>query len=169
MKWKTRLTELGLDENNVSQGLKSKIRDYYDIQSGINELKKSIANPSVNDDVNELEEQLTESVEVLEALDNKLVKDVEYYNKHKDKYADMTKKLAEGRARKKQANGGATPPKKVEATPTPNEPTPPTPKDPIATDGDKDKEKKGSGFGWVIFAVAVGVVTLGAVNLMKND
>lgn len=169
MKWKTRLSELGLDENNVSQGLKTKIKDYYEIQNAINELKKAIANPSVNDDVNQLQEDLDECIETLETFDNKLVKDVEYYNKHKDKYADMTKKLAEGRAKKKQASGSANPTPKVEPTPQAT-PTPPKPKDPIETpNDDKKEEKKGNGFGWVLFAVVAGVVTLGAVNLLKNN
>jgi chromosome segregation ATPase len=164
MKWKSRLDELGLDVNNVSQGLKTKIKDYYDIQSGITELERRIENPSVNDDVDQLQEDLEECEETLEALDDKLVKDVEYYNKHKDKYAEMTKKLAEGRAKKKQASGGVTP----TSTPTKNEP--PKTKDPLVTSNDdKKEEKKGSGFGWVLFAVVAGVVTLGAVNLLKNN
>lgn len=159
MKWKAKLSEFGLDENNVSQGLKTKIKDYYEIQNAIDELRKSLANPSINDDVDQLEDDLKECVETLEAYDNKLVKDVEYFNKHKDKYADMSKKLAEGRAKKKQANGGVVT-KTTSTSPTTTTST---------TTTENKEEKKGGGFGWVIFAVAVGVVTLGAVNLMKND
>jgi hypothetical protein len=166
MKWKSRFDELGLDVNSVSQGLKTKIKDYYEIENAITELKKTIANPSVNDDVDALQSDLQECEETLEAFDTKLLKDVEYYNKHKDKYADMTKKLAEGREKKKQASGGVT---KTTSTQQAT-PTPPKPKDPIATPNEEKKEeKKSGGFGWVLFAIAAGVVTLGAVNLLKNN
>jgi len=168
MKWKQRFDELGLTNETISQGLRNKIRDYYDIQQGIADMKEVLANPSVNDDVEEIRAELDDAIETLEAYDTKLVSDVELYFKNKDAYADKMKKMAEGREKKKQAmaSGGAT----KTPTPTPQAtqtPTPPQQQQKQVVTNQSGEPKK-TNWGWIGFAVLAGVVTLGAVNLLKN-
>jgi hypothetical protein len=164
MKWKQRFDELGLTNETISQGLKNKIRDYYDIQQGIADMKQVLANPSVNDNVEEIQADLEDAIETLEAYDNKLVGDVELYFKNKDTYADKMKKMAEGREKKKQAmaSGGAT--KTTTTTPQATQ----TQQQPKQVETKTEGEEKKSNWGWIGFAVLAGVVTLGAVNLFKD-
>lgn len=100
MKWKQTLANFGLTEETISIGLRNKIKDHYSIQEGIDELKQSIANPSINDDVEELQEDLNDLIDALEVSDEKLVRAIEVFDKNKEKYAEMSKNLGKGRPRK---------------------------------------------------------------------
>ena len=164
MKWKNELASRGLNESNISQGLKNKIRDVIDIDNTIKELKETLQNPSVNDDVDELEEAIQNAQEDLETLDNELVKAIDKFDRNKEKYAQLTQKMKEGRAKKKAGGVVAQP----QAQPQVHEsvqaqPTPITPIEEVKTE-----EKKKTSWGWVAFAVIGGIVTLGAVNFFKN-
>jgi hypothetical protein len=162
MKWKTRLSELGLTEDTISHGLRAKIKDYYIIQKGIEKLQSDLDSGRVNqDDVDDAKNDLQELITDLADYDDALVKAIETFDKNKDRYAANSKNL------KNVKNSGV----KVETKPTPT-PTPTsTPKKddvPLTTEVVKDGEKKSSSIGWVLFAVVAGVLTLGAVNFMKN-
>ena len=99
MKWQNEMESLGLNDSNISVGLKNKIKDYNDIVKYIKELKETIENPSVNDNVDELQSTLVDMEEALETADDKLVRAIQLYHKNKDKYAEMSKHLT-GRPRK---------------------------------------------------------------------
>jgi hypothetical protein len=154
------MEELGLTEQTVSHGLRTKIKDYYTLLDGIEEVKNSLSNPDINDDVDELESDLEELEKAVEDSDRMLVKAVEVFDKNKDKYAEMSKNLGKGRPRK---NPIPTPALAPTPTPAPTPAPAPAPK----TDGEEPKKK--SSTGWFIFALVVGVATIGAVNIMNKD
>jgi len=178
MKWKEKLAECNLNEENISQGLKTKIKDFYEIIEGIEEAKEKLANPSLNDDVEEIQSDLEELEESLEVADQKLVRAIELFDKNKDKYAELARNLSNGRPRK---DGKPNPPKNVaqpQAQPQPQpqgqvaqqggqtNPLPLTPTEEVPN-GDG---KKGSGLAWKIFVGVLAVATLGvAVKMFKND
>jgi hypothetical protein len=164
MKWKQTLSQFGLTEETISHGLRTKIKDYYSIQEGIDELKESIANPTINDDVEELQDDLQDLIEALETSDGKLVRAIEVFDKNKDKYAEMQKHLGKGRPRK----DGNPPQVKqvVQSVATPQVATPQVQQ--VETPQVEGGEKKKMSLGWMAFALFAGIVTLGAVNVMKN-
>jgi hypothetical protein len=153
MKWKSEMEKLGLTNETISVGLRNKIKDYYDMVEGIKELKDSIANPTLNDDVDELQEELADLQDALESYDNQLVKAVHTFDKNKEKYAELSKNLGKGRPRK---DGQPAQPKQVVSNPTPT-PTPtstPTPNPTPTSNGDnKDGEKKKTN--WWLFGGAI--------------
>jgi chromosome segregation ATPase len=163
MKWKNELDQCGLTEDNVSVGLKNKIKDYYSMVDGIEELKESIDNPTINDDVDELQEQLEDLEEALEDYDNKLVKAVQLYDKNKERYAELSKNLGKGRPRK----DGLPPQTKqvvAQTTPTPTT-TKETHKAIVVEEGGKDDNKS---LGWILGTIALGVVTFGLWNKFRD-
>jgi hypothetical protein len=165
MKWKARLSELGLTEETISHGLRAKIKDYYIIQKGIEKLSSDMQEGKYNDsDMDLAKNDLQELKTDLSDFDDALVKAIETFDKNKDRYAANAKNL-----KNVKKSGG-----KVETTttPTPTSTPTPTPKKedlPITpTEEVKEGEKKSSSIGWILFAVVAGALTLGAVNLMKN-
>ena len=160
MKWKAKLSELGLTEETISHGLRAKIKDYNIIEKGIVKLQSEMNEGKYNDsDMDLAKNDLQELQTDLADYDDALVKAIETFDKNKDRYAANAKNLK---------NVKKTTPK-VETTPTPTPtPTPNKSDVPTTTEGVKDGEKKGNSFGWVLFAVFAGVITLGAVNILKN-
>lgn len=159
MKWKSEFDKLGLENEKISQGLKNKIKDYNEVQESINQLKEVIENPSVNDDVDELKSQLQETEELLEDLDNALVRAIQIFHKNKEKYVELGNKMKEGREKKKLNKGQANPTPAPAPTPTPT-PTP-TP-NPAPNGGEnKDGEKKKGNWGLFFGALALGIITFG--------
>ena len=160
MKWKSEMEKLGLTNETISVGLRNKIKDYYDMVEGIKELKDSIANPTLNDDVEELKEELADLQDALESYDNQLVKAVHTFDKNKEKYAELSKNLGKGRPRK---DGQPAQPKQVVAnpTPTPNPNPTPAPNPTPNADGNKDGEKKKGNWGLFFGALALGIITFG--------
>jgi len=154
MKWKAKLSELGLTEETISHGLRAKIKDYHIIENGIVKLESDMREGKYNDsDMDLAKHDLEELKTDLVDYDNSLVKAIETFDKNKDRYAANAKNLKNVKK--------ATP--KVENTPTPKKEDVPL----TQTEEVKD-EKKGNSFGWVLFAVFAGVITLGAVNILKN-
>jgi DNA-binding transcriptional regulator GbsR (MarR family) len=101
MKWKQTLDGFGLTEESVSQGIRNKIKDYYTIVDGIDELEKSIENPTLNDDVDTLQTDLEELQEALEEQEKVLDKAIRMFDKNKEHYANLSKNLV-GRGRLKK-------------------------------------------------------------------
>lgn len=156
MKWKSEMERLGLTNETISVGLKNKIKDYYDMLEGINELRDSIANPSINDDVEELKEELDDLQDAIESYDNQLVRAIQTFDKNKERYAELSKNLGKGRPRK---DGQPAQPKQVVANPTPN-PTPAPNPTPVADENKEGEKKKGS-WGLFLGALALGIITFG--------
>jgi hypothetical protein len=161
MKWKNELEKFGLDESKISQGLKNKIKDYKDVETQLAELKGILKNPSVNDDIDELKEGIENAEEDLQTLDEELVKAIQKFEKNKEHYANLTQKMKEGRAKKK--NGGVQQQTEPQQQAQQQQNLPITPTEEVKTE-----EKKKSNWGWIAFAVIGGIVTLGAVNLFKD-
>lgn len=151
MKWQNEMQTLGFNESNISQGLKTKIKDYNDIVKYIKELKETIKNPSVNDNVDELESTLVDMEEALETADDKLVKAIQSFEKNKERYAEIGKKMAEGRQNKKQQKQTTPAEPKVQTTPvvTPVASQPQV----VETTEEPNVEKKATN--WWLFAGAV--------------
>lgn len=168
MKWKQALADYNLTEETISHGLKKKIKEYREIEVGVNELKNSINDESTPDDeLEELQSDLTELQDSLQMADNNLVRAIEIYDKNKDRYAEMSKHLGKGRPRKNplpNTDGSSAKP-----TPTPTPTTNPTSAPTSNNDGkDGTEPKKKSNFGFIALAVAIGVISLGAVSMFKN-
>ena len=163
MKWKSEFEKLGLSNETISQGLKNKINDYNEVVQTIKELKEHIENPSLNDDVEELKEQSSDLENVLEDLDNKLVRAIQIFHKNKDKYAELGNKMKEGRERKK-LNQGQTKTNPVPATapnPTSTPTSTPNPAPASNVDDNKEGEKKKGNWGLFFGALALGIITFG--------
>jgi hypothetical protein len=167
MKWKKELQTLNLSQEQLSVSLKNKIKDYESIAEGIEELQSRIANPTLNDDVDEMNVDLEELIEGLEIADRKLVSDIQKFDRNKEKYAMLTDKMKQGREAKAKAKtqGSQTPPPPKQAPQVQTNVVQTDTPEPNST----KEEKKGGGFGWIAFAVLAGIVTLGAVNLMKRN
>lgn len=165
MKWKSKMNEVGLTEQTASQGIRTKISDYNTINDGINELNESIANPSINDDVEDLKKDLIDLTDALEKQDDLIVKAITLFDKNKDHYAKLGKNLAEKRQQKAASKtaSATTPAAKVENSNVVKE-------QPVnaQSGGVVIEEKKKSNWGLVILGGIVLAVTLGAVTL-KND
>tara|TARA_R110000868_G_scaffold101361_2_gene279060 strand:+ start:14149 stop:14628 length:480 start_codon:yes stop_codon:yes gene_type:complete len=157
MKWKAKLSELGLTEETISHGLRAKIKDYNIIEKGIVKLQSEMNEGKYNDsDMDLAKNDLQELQTDLADYDDALVKAIETFDKNKDRYAANAKNLKNVKK--------TTPKVETMPTPTPNKSDVPlTPIEEV-----KDGEKKGNSFGWVLFAVFAGVITLGAVNILKN-
>jgi hypothetical protein len=166
MKWKSKLAEVGLTEQTVSQGIRNKISDYNTIYDGINEVKETIANPSVNDDVDDLEKDLIDLTDALEKQDNVLVKAIALFDKNKDHYAKLGKNLADKRQQKAASKtvSATTPAAKVETSNVVKE-------QPVNAEagGVIKEEKKKDNLSWILLGGLALVVTLGAVNIFKNN
>ena len=158
MKWKKHMESLGLNESNISQGIKTKIKDYNEIVDGISQLKETIADPDLNDDVNELNETLTDLNESLDIADRDLVEALDKFAKLKDTYAERGRKMAEGRAKKKE--GQSSP----ESKPTPKPAEPPVNTKPVPAKTEEREEVKEAGSGnWGLFlgTLALAIITFG--------
>jgi len=178
MKWEKTLSNCGLTEETISIGLKTKIKEHRKMEEAVEDIKERLNDDETEDDeIDELEQDLSELEEALEMSDNKLVRAVELYDKNKEKYAELSKNLGKGRPRK-----NATPTQQPNPTPTPQAQTQPNVQTqqqvaqpnvqniPITPTEEVKDEKKGSGWLWKLgVAVVVGVLTLGAYNTYKNN
>lgn len=167
MKWKSRLSELGLTEETISHGLRKKIKDYYKIQATIDELNQAIQEGDLTEEQKDSYRGDAEDLKQdLANFDKSLVADIEKFDKNKDRYAEMAKTL------KNQKNKSAEPKAQVQvnaAKEAEKKAEPVKDEQPQAQPQEAAKEeKKKSGFGWIAFALLAGVVTLGAVNIMRN-
>jgi len=167
MKWQQRMADFGLTEETVSVGLRKKIKDFRKIESGVDQLKQYLSQDNLSDeDRANYQSDLDELEGSLQAFDKELTRAVEIFDKNKDVYKRTSKHLV---AKKKQVktDDNKTPAPTPEPTP---EPKPDTVKAEPIVEGDKDGDgKKKSNGGWLIFAIAVGIITLGAVNVMRNN
>jgi hypothetical protein len=158
MKWKQTLEGFGLTEETVSQGIRNKIKDYYSIVDGIEELEKSIENPTLNDDVEEMESTLQDLKDVLEEQDKVLVKSVTMFDKNKEHYANLSKNLV-GRGRpKKDAQPNV-------AQPTTQTNAQPNVQNVAGNVTQEEKPKKTNIALWIVGIVIGGLI---GVNILKN-
>ena len=160
MKWKQRMSELGLTEETSSHGIRAKIKDYYSIAKTIDELNEALGDDDLSDEDKEnFEADLEDLKENLVNQDRLIIKALEDYDKNKERYSKAaqnlkpkTKKTAEVTVNQQPAQA------KPQSTPAP---------EPVKAEV-VEPEKKKSGYGWLVFAVLAGVVTLGAVNVLRN-
>jgi paraquat-inducible protein B len=167
MKWKQTLDGFGLTEETVSQGIRNKIKDYYTIVDGIEELEKSIENPTLNDDVDELQNTLEELQEALEEQEKVLDKAIRMFDKNKEHYANLSKNLV-GRGRPKKDAQQQTQPnveKTNVAQPTPQPNAQPNVQNVAGNVTQEEKPKKTNIALWVVGIVIGGLI---GVNIFKN-
>jgi len=162
MKWKQTLDGFGLTEQTVSQGIRNKIKDYYTIVDGIEELEKSIENPTLNDDVDELKNDLEELQEALEEQDKVLVKAVTMFDKNKEHYAKLSQNLV-GRGRPKK-DAQQQPQPNVAQTTTQTK-AQPNVQNVAGNVTQEEKPKKTNIALWVVGIVIGGLI---GVNILKN-
>jgi TolA-binding protein len=173
MKWKQKLSELGLTETTASKSIKSKIKDFYTLDSEIARLKESLQNPSDDDDVDEMESELNEYEESIGILDEDIYNALVDYDRNRDANAERVRKMQEGKARKAAQGGQVAQPKAHTPASPAQKPASPAqnPAPVVKTDANNEGEgeKKKSSFGWMAFTLLAGVVTLGAWWTMKKD
>jgi DNA-binding transcriptional regulator GbsR (MarR family) len=162
MKWKQTLDGFGLTEETVSQGIRNKIKDYYTIVDGIEELEKSIQNPTLNDDVDELKNDLEELQEALEEQDKVLVKAVTMFDKNKEHYAKLSQNLV-GRGRPKKDAQQQTQPNVAQTTTQTK--AQPNVQNVAGNVTQEEKPKKTNIALWVVGIVIGGLI---GVNILKN-
>lgn len=187
MKWKKELEKLGIKEDNLSQGLKKKIKDFNVIVQGLKEAEQSLTEIDENDPAyGETVQTISDLKEALSDADERIVKNIQYVVENKDRLADQTKKMQESRAAKikerkesKKTDVNETPISTADQIPN-TEPivSTNTQQPPVSTKPDQTttetvkaepiKKENSSGAGWLIFGVVAFAVTLGAVNFFKN-
>ena len=166
MKWKQKLDEVGLTEQTASQGIRNKILDYNTIEDGIEELKNSIKEPTLNDDVDSLKKDLEDLTEALESQDDVLVKAITLFDKNKEHYA----KLQDNLKNKRLEKGGKTSEKVNAPIPEIKQVEKQSNIAPILEPIGVSKEvPKKDNFSWLLLAGLAAVVTFGAVNIFKNN
>lgn len=163
MKWKQTLEGFGLTEETVSQGIRNKIKDYYTIVDGIDELEKSIENPTLNDDVDELKTDLEELQEALEEQEKVLDKAIKMFDKNKEHYANLSKNLV-GRGRPKKDAQQQQQPNVAQPSKQPNAQPNVQNVAGNVTQGD-EKPKKTNIALWIVGIVIGGLI---GVNILKN-
>ena len=162
MKWKQKLSQLGLAQENLSVSIKNKIIGYNKLEKNIQDLEAELngSNMSPNDKQS-LAKDIKGLRDDLEDFDNTLVYAIEKYYKNKDRYDELKKHLKPKTKKADKVNNEASTETKSESK-----------KDDKTADNQPSKaeepKKKSSSFGWIAFAVLAGVVTLGAVNLLKK-
>jgi DNA-binding transcriptional MerR regulator len=161
------LEELGLTQEELSQSLRDQIKAF-------NKLKKAYEDALaeleeyVEEDRDELQTSLNETLAMLEDRDDELVKKLRNWFKNKDIYAKNAENLKQSRDAKAAANSGV-PPTTQAPPPTTEAPiVPPTTEAPKANDGNNDKDGKGSSIFWWVLVGAVAIGTVGAVILKKK-
>jgi len=164
MKYEQRLEELGVDKTMVSKGLQKKIKDFEDLLDFVDGSKKELNDIEDEDEKQDLEDEINRIEEDIPMIDDKLVSDINFWDRNKETQAINVQKMADAReAKKLAANGGVIPPQAQPqaqpqvATSEPNKASIPT----------EEKKKKD----WVWWGIAgfVAVVTLGAVWMSKDE
>jgi len=162
MKWKQTLDGFGLTEETVSQGIRNKIKDYYTIVDGIEELEKSIENPTLNDDVDEMESTLEDLRNALEEQEKVLDRAIKMFDKNKDHYANLSKNLV-GRGRPKKDAQQQTQPNVAQTTTQTK--AQPNVQNVAGNVTQEQKPKKTNIALWVVGIVIGGLI---GVNILKN-
>jgi hypothetical protein len=162
MKWKQTLDGFGLTEETVSQGIRNKIKDYYTIVEGINLHEKTIENPTLNDDVDELQNTLEQLQEALEEQEKVLDKAIRMFDKNKEHYANLSKNLV-GRGRPKKDAQQQAQPNVAQTTTKQN--AQPNVQNVAENVTNGEKPKKTNIALWIVGIVIGGLI---GVNILKN-
>jgi seryl-tRNA synthetase len=163
MKYEQRLEELGVDKTMVSKGLQKKIKDFEDLLDFVDGSKKELNDIEDEDEKQDLEDEINRIEEDIPMIDDKLVSDINFWDRNKEMQAINVQKMADAReAKKLAANGGVMPPQA--ATQEPKVSTAQYNNAPLPTEEKKKKD-------WVWWGIAgfVAVVTLGAVWMSKDE
>ena len=159
MKWRKVLSEVGLQESELSVKLKKVAAAFSDLENEKARVSGLLKSTTLEDSERvKLDAELAEINEAMETLDENLSAEIPNYAKNKPKYDEMSRKMAEGRTAKakKKKDGGST-------EPPPPPPPPAEPKDPV------DPDKKGGwGLGEIVLGVGLLALSLGAYNHFKN-
>lgn len=113
-KFQAKMKALGLNDDNISAGLKEKIKKFYAGVERYEALKEKM-NSNISADQKEAIRQELEDANI-DAVDNKLTRDVEKYHANKDRYDSNAARL---RQYHKGNNAGNVSVKKQAPTPAP--------------------------------------------------
>ena len=167
MKYEQRLAELGVDKTMVSKGLQKKIKDFEDLLDFVDGSKKELNDIEDEETKQDLEDEINRIEEDIPKIDDKLVYDINFWDRNKESQAITIQKMADARAAKKLVASGG-----VVETPTPTPTQTQAPK--VATTEPNKasiptEEKKKKDWIWWGIAGFVAVVTLGAVWMSKDE
>lgn len=165
---KLNATEEDLRKNKKMSAMAESIDDLLETQ-GIIEGKIKAG----DGDIDELQSDLAEVKNDIKALDEKLTGEIPAWHKKK---SEFIKKMQDAQAKKYSTQSPApetapaSPVAKKQTAPKATVPTPtPTPAAPVVTAPVVEAEKKkGNSGAFILFGVLALVVTVGAVNLLKN-
>ena len=158
------LKTLGVNASQTTKKIAELKSKFDEAWEGYNELLESYELSTDTDEKNEIEASIEEFEELLKDGDDELVSLIKAWDKNKDVWAENARKLAEGRANKKN-NSNVSQGVQHKSTNRSEMPLFGNSKF-VASNGGEVKKKSGGGF-WLI-AGFVAVVTLGAV-VMKRD
>lgn len=161
------LKTLGVNASQTTKKIAELKSKFDEAWEAYNELLESYEETTDRDEKNEIEASIEEFEELLKDGDDELVSLIKAWDKNKDVWAENAKKLAEGRANKKN-NSNISQGVQHNSTNRSEMPLFGNSKfvNPIASNGGVVKKKSSGGF-WIL-AGFVAVVTLGAV-VMKRD
>lgn len=170
MLWKENLAKVGLDESNMPKMIRRAVDELEAFQKEMDKITNLLERDDLSDNKRE---QLEEDYDNLEAsVENQEIvidKKIAQWSKNKDGYAIRGHKLAASRLAKQQAKRGG----QVQSTqvPPPQPPQLPAVAQPISVQAEemKNPPKKSSGWGWLVLIGVVAIVSLGAINLSKDE
>ncbi len=168
MNWKAKLQSHGLTEETAPNLVKKVIAERVELENEAKELKNQLKSENLTDDERkEIEEALTELPDALKAIDAKILKKVEYWEKMKDTWATASERLASGR------KGGRPPKNKAEKGQQVEEQIPQPPQPPaqqvVELEAEEIKPIKSGGFGKIGVFLLLGLLSFGAYNYLKNN
>jgi len=168
--FETLLGKEGIQETELSVGLRKKISDLRKVENAIPEAEAVLkgGNLSIKKQ-QELQKKVEDSKAALPDMDTAIVDGIKKWIPKRVQYAEAAKRLAETRPTK-AASGATTGSATSTPAPEPAKPAPPEPAKPARTQDksvqavDSDKEKKGmSPWGWLFVGLAA--LALGAVGV----
>lgn len=183
--WEKKLKALGLTEKTASRSIRKQITELRSFETELESLRSQLNDTSLEDsEVDKINADIADYELAIKATEDEIMAKLKSWEDNKEANAEKVRRMQEAKKRKEGAGEPPTP----EPTPTPEpapEPTPepapeptPTPEpapeptpEPVPTPEPEPEPKKegGNGFLWLLLVGAVAAVTLGAVNLSKND
>jgi uncharacterized coiled-coil protein SlyX len=163
MKWKKLMLANGFDVNSYSKTIQNLVKKYEELDYQNKELLKEVKS-APNEQIDEIENNLSDIQDLLNDLDAEICKKVEVYDRNRETYAKLGEKLKDSRRGPK----GKT--KMEEPIELPNEPhtdLPLTPEAETLPLPEEPKKKSGGG-GLIVLGIIALVGGIIGVNLLRK-
>lgn len=166
MLWKEKLNQLGFTEETAPNMVKKAIKELRSFEKGLESVNAKLSKGGLSERrVAELEEEAETYRSAIEGQDGVICRKIEVWDKNKEKYAELGKRLS---PKKKQSSN--EPPEITPPSAPPVEvivDTPPVePQNPPANEVVVEKKSKA---GTVALFLILGVLSFGAYNYLKNE